>query len=155
MFCHTDDGEGDSVGEGNGDGSNFGVAAMAVKRDSGESGTHFEAGEALCEGGLFAVVKEEGSDAAAGPVWVDEEGSDFGGVDGGVEEFGFADGGLVASEEGFAFAPAATSDEFVGGCFYFEIGLVGDELGVDAEDSNESGFDLFGCVFVGLQGAHG
>ena len=159
-FGHADYGEGFAVGERDGDGLDDLVAAEFVERDAGEGGTHFEFGEAGGFGGVFAGFEEQSAEAAAGPLWMDEDGADFGGVGGGIEKFGFANGGVVAAEERFAFAPTATGDDgfFAGGggcCFRYEIGLVGEKLRVEAENSAESAFDLCGSVVVGLEDADG
>jgi len=156
-FGHADDGEGFAVGERDGDGLDNLVAAEFVERDAGERGAHFELGEAGGFGGVFAGFEEQSAEAAAGPIGMDEDGADFGGVGGGIEKVGFADGGAVAAEEGFAFAPAAAGDDcFCAGgvgCFCYEISLVGEELGVEAENGAEGAFDLGGSVVVGLEDA--
>jgi hypothetical protein len=158
-FGHADDGEGFSVAEWDGDGLDDLIAAEFVERDAGEGGAHFEAREAGGFGGVFAGCEEQSAEAAAGPIRVDEDGADFGGVQSGIEKIGFANGGVVAAEEGFAFAPTAAGDDYFCGrafrCFRYEIGLVCDELGVEAEDGAESAFDLGGRIVVGLEDADG
>ena len=135
------------------------VAAEFVERDAGEGGAHFEFGEAGGFGGVFAGFEEQSAEAAAGPIGMNEDGANFGGVGGGIEKVGFAEGGVVAAEEGFAFAPTAAGDDGfcgeAGGCFRYEIGLVGEELGVEAENGAEGAFDLCGSVVVGLEDADG
>ena len=154
---HADDGEGFAIAKRDGDGFDDFVATEFVERNAGEGGAHFEAGEAGGFGGVFAGFEEQSAEAAAGPIGVDENGADFGGVGSGIEKFGFADGGVVAAEEGFAFAPAAAGDDGscagVAGCFRDKIGLVGDELSVEAKNGAESAFDLSGSVVIRLEDA--
>jgi len=158
-FGHADYGEGFAVAEGDGNGFDDLVAAEFVERDTGEGGAHFEFGEAGGEGGVFAGFEEKSAESAAGPIGMDEDGADFGGVGGGIEKFGFADGGMVAAEEGFALAPAAAGDDGFCAvsvrCFGDKVSLVGDELGVEAENGAEGAFDLGRSVVVGLEDADG
>jgi len=156
---HADDGEGFAIAKRDGDGFDDFVATEFVERNAGEGGAHFEAGEAGGFGGVFAGFEEKRAEAAAGTIGMDEEGADFGGVDGGIEEFGFANGGVVAAEKSFAFAPSAAGSNGgfscgVGG-FDDVIRLVGDELGVEAEDRTECAFDLRGSVVARLEDADG
>ena len=66
-------------------------------------------------------------------------------------------GAVVASEEGVAKAPAAAAGEGFGFVCRLgdEVGLVGDQLGVEAEGVAERAFDLAGSVVVVLQTADG
>jgi hypothetical protein len=109
--------------------------------------------------GCFDMGEDERAEAAAGEIGMDEDGADFGGVDGWVEEVGLADGGSIAAEEGFAFRPASAGGEdcFTSAVFGFndEVSLVADQLGVEAEDCAQRGFDLRRGVVVGLQAADG
>src|SRR5580693_8285558 len=96
-----------------------------------------------------------------------EEGADFRGVAAWIEKRIFSPGPLIAAEKSFAFAPSAATD-----CDYFcattfcfrfslrfnfsdEIGFVGDELGIDAENTFQCAFNLLGRVVVCLQTADG
>jgi hypothetical protein len=92
---------------------------------------------------------------------VHEDGADFGRVDAGVEQLGFADGSATGAEESFAFGPSAAGGQalmrFRIGVesFGYEVGLVDEELGVEAEDGAERAFDLRGGVIAGLQATDG
>lgn len=158
-FGHANDWEGFAVAKRDGDGFDDDVATEFVERDTSERGTHFEAGEAGGFGGVFAGFEEECAEAAASPIRMDEDGADFCGVVVGIQEFGFADGGVVGAKESFAFAPAAAGDDgfCIFGSFGFgdEVGLVGDELCIEAEDSAEGAFDLRGSVVSRLEDADG
>ena len=166
LFCscgwaglgHADDGEGGAVRERDFDAFDDVIAAGQVERDAGESGSHFKAGKAGSTSGRFAGIEDFGAEAAAGPIGVNEEGADFGGIDCGIEEICFANGSVVAAEEGFAMAPAAAAGQDSGArraCFGDEIGAVGDELSVEAEERAERAFDLCWSVVVSLQAADG
>ena len=90
-----------------------------------------------------------------------EDGADFGRVDDGVEQLGFADGSAIGAEESFAFGPSAAAGQALMGFrigverFGYEVGLVDEELGVEAEDGAERAFDLRGGVIAGLQATDG
>jgi hypothetical protein len=66
---------------------------------------------------------------------------------------------MVAAEKSLAFAPAAASgDDLFSGWregFNDVVSLVGDELGVEAENGAEGTFDLCRSVVASLQDAHG
>ncbi len=154
-----------AVGERDGAAAAFDVAFEGVEGNAGEGAAHLEAGEAGGMGGGFAVREDEGAEALAGPGGVHEDGADLGegGGIGGVKCGGVAgragvrDGHGVAAAEGAAEAPAATGDEGlwgVGGSSD-EVGLVGDELAVDAEGAADGGFDLGGGVIVGVEATDG
>jgi hypothetical protein len=157
-FGHADYGEGETVWEWDFDAFEDLVAAGEIEGDAGEGGSHFEAGEAGGAGGGFAGFEDFAADATAGEIGVNEESADFGGVGGGIKEFGFTDFGMVAAEEGFAFAPAATANEDVGAggaSFGDKISAVGDELGIETEDSADGAVELGGSVVVALEDADG
>ena len=147
-----------AVAEGDFDAVEDLVTAGEVERDSGEGSAHFKTGKTGGAGGGFAGFEDSGADAAAGEIGMNEEGADFGGIGFGIEELGFADLRVVGAEEGFAFAPAAAAGEMAGtggSGFGDEVGAVGDELGVEAENRAEGAIDLFGSVVVALEGADG
>ena len=83
------------------------VAAEFVKRDAGKRGAHFESRETFGFCGVFASLKKQRAEAAAGPIGMNKKGANFCGIDRRVKKFGFADGGVVAAKERFTFAPAA------------------------------------------------
>jgi hypothetical protein len=158
-FGHAEDGEGFAIGQRDGDGFDNDVSPKLVERNAGERRAHFKADEAGGFGGVFAGFEEKSAEATAGPIGMHEDGADFGGVGSGIQKFRFADGGMVAAEESSAFAPATAGDDgsCAGGGFSFghEISLVGDELGIEAQNGAKSAFDLFWCVIVRLEDADG
>lgn len=150
------DGEGGAIWQGNFEPLDDVVAAGQVERDAGESGAHFKAGEAGGTGGGLASVEDFGAEASASPVGVNEKGADLGGVDCWIEKVWFTDGRVVAAEKSFAVAPTAAADKDSGAggaCFSDKVGAVGDELGVEAEQSAECTVNLLGRVIVPLQAA--
>jgi len=156
-FAHTQDRKNLSVGERHVYTADFTVAAEGIERDSGERGTHFEAMEPGLNGGLLAVVEDKGAEPAPGEAGMDEDGTDFRGIYIRVEREGDAMGAVVASEEGVAKAPAAAAGEGFGFVCRLgdEVGLVGDQLGIEAECVAERAFNLRGIVVVLLQLADG
>src|SRR5262249_5084061 len=130
-----------------------------IERHAGERGAHFEASEAGGFGSVFTGFEEKRAEAAAGPIGVDGEGADFSGVGGGSQKLTVTGGGRGTADKSFASAPGAACgyDGFSSGVGRFddEIGLVGDELRIEAEDSAEGAFDLSGSVVVGLKDADG
>jgi len=158
-LCHFNDWKRFAVFEGDGDLFDGNVAFERVERDAGYGGAHFVFVEAGGAGGCFYVGEDEAAEALAGEGGVDEDGADFGGVGCWVEEFGFSDRGSVGAEEGFALGPASAAGQrylAIGVCRFDDVvGLVADELGVEAEDGAEGAFDLGGGVVVGLQAADG
>jgi len=132
------------------------VAAAAIEGHAGEGGSHFRAGETLGASGLLAELEDASGDAAARPRGMDEEGANFGGVGLGVEERVVAAGAAIAAVGGFAAGPAAAGCEAGGaGGLNDEIGLVVDELGVEAEPGAEGLLDLGGRVGRGAKRADG
>lgn len=83
---------------------------------------------------MRAFIEEAAAKAVTGSARVDEEGADAGRVDRRVKEGVRALFGLVAAEEGATLAPAATRDRLVVRGDNYKVGLVGDELRVDAKD---------------------
>ena len=161
VLDHFHDGEGFAVGEWDGDALDFDVAFEAVEWDAGEGGAHFVAGETCGARGGFDGGENQRAQAAPGECGVHEDGADFGRVDGGVEQLRFADGSAIGAEESFAFGPSAAAGQALMGFrigverFGYEVGLVDEELGVEAEDRAERAFDLRGSVIAGLQATDG
>lgn len=103
------------------------------------------------------MLQQEAAHPPAGEVRVDEDGSNLGSVGGGVEPFGDPAGAVVAAEEGFAETPASAAgqDAGIGQGLGDEVGLVGDELCIEAESVAYRSFHLHGGIVVGLQPADG
>ena len=114
-------------------------------------------------GFALAVMEDESAETAAGVMGMDEDGADFCGVDGGIEESCFAVGAVVAAEESAPVAPTATAGDDAGlngspggvKRLSDKVGLVFDELGIEAECVAERAFNLRGIVVVLLQLADG
>lgn len=154
---HADDGEGESVFEGDFEVFGGRVAAGGVEGDSGEGRAHFESGESGGAGGVFAVVEDERADAATGVIRVDEEGANLGGVGGGVEEEVLATGEVVSAVEGTEARPAAAGDDAIGRLLWGDgvVGAVVDEAGVHAVHDAQGGFELREGVVVDLEATDG
>lgn len=152
---HAHDGQVFAVGKGDSDEFCFDPAFLLVERYAGEGGAHFEFAETGCCCGVFAGFQDESADALAGEIGMDEDGADAGGIGGGVEVGIFADRAVVAAEESLAHAPAAAAGEAAIEGFHDEVGVVGDETGVEAENGSEGAFDLGGSVVARLEDADG
>src|SRR5271170_3012338 len=133
-----------------------------VERHAGEGGSHFEACEAGGAGGIFAQLKNFASDTAARPVRIYIEGADLCGFGCGIEQAAVAARRIVvtaetgiSAAEGAPFRPAAAGRERrIGsgvGIFDDEVGLVGDELRVEAEVGAQGFLNLGGRVVRGLK----
>ena len=159
LFRHAQDWERGAVGKRDIEIFKGDVAFDAEEFCAREGCAHFETLEAGGAGGGFAGVEKERADAAACPGGVDEEGANFCGVLARVEQSVFTAGPAVAAVESLPFAPAAAADDDGRGAgrggFGNEVGAIGDELCINAEDGLERAFDLRGSVVMCLQFAGG
>ena len=141
LLRHFHDGEHLAVGQGQIDALAFNVAVAAIEGDTGQSGAHFEAGEAFGLSGLLAQLEDAGADAAPRPGGMNEEGANFGGVGARIEESVVAAGAMIAAVGRFAAGPAAAGREAATGVgavrvigrFDREVGAVGDQLRVETQ----------------------
>ena len=85
---------------------------------------------------------------------IDEEGADLGRLGSWIEARRIAAAARIAAEQGRSVAPAAATEQ---SSVFFgqEIGLIGQELGIDAESAAQGAFDLCGPVVRGAQAARG
>ena len=118
------------------------ITRRDVKSFAGERGGDFGASETFGEQSLFAGVKDRATDAAARPIGMNEERANAGRVAQWIDvRIGFVAAG-AGTALGFALAPAAARDDFSRSGFGDEVGLVFDELTIDAENGSDGGFAL-------------
>src|SRR5205085_687241 len=115
----------------------------------------FKAAEAGCLCSAFAGLEQKCANAAARPVWMNEEGADLGGIVIRIEQVVVPIGPLIGAVQSFSLAPSTARDDFLvrerfrGTIFHNEIGAVGDELRVDAENTGQRTFSLRESVVTG------
>ena len=88
------------------------------------------------------MIEQQRADAAAGMVGIDEKGADFRRLGFGIEDGCIAPRAGVAAEQRRAEAPAAAAQESALSLLDHEVGLVGQQLAVDAECAAQRALDL-------------
>ena len=130
------------------------VAAGGIELDAGERRHEFHSRKSTGARFALAVFEQERADTAARVLRIDEKRANLRRLGAWIEHRGIAAGSRVAAEQGRPEAPAAASDEsavFLG----HKIGLIGQQLRIDAECAAQRAFDLRGPVVFRAQAPRG
>src|SRR5687768_13472676 len=111
----------------------FGVAGRAIEIDAGKRSHQLDPPEMRLADGFFAREQDCAAETAAGVARMDEESADACWFSAWVEQRVVSLACSVAAEKRLAFAPAATGNDRAL-LFGHEIGLIADQLPIDAED---------------------
>ena len=122
-----------------------------VEGFAGESGYHNDVGETCGGEGFLTGNQQQAANAPAGPSGMDEEGADAGRFMSGVKVAVLSGSGAIATEDGTSSAPAAATDDG-GTLLNDEVGAIGNQVPVDAEDGAECGCDLSRGIPLRLEG---